>query len=179
MRHGWQCSSSNVTRLLLTLALAGLVVGCTDARDWWSEEPIGAEWQSAAAKDLYDTREPAEALCRFDEPIPTSAESGAIEHWPLWFEDPFVDSGHGRTGDNKYYVGWEDYLALAYDYPRFTLNWLFFPVSVVVTPPWAIMESNGRVEPVHDKPHFNHDAQVKSRDMGSGVEKVKETARLD
>ena len=177
MRHGWPILSI-LTRLSLPMALSALIAGCTDARDWWSEEPLGDEYQSVAAKDLYETREPAPPRERDNETIEASAESGAIQHWPLWFEDPFVDSGHGRTGDNKYYTGWEDYVALPYGYSRHTLNWLMFPLSAIVTPPWSIMESNGFVEPVHKDPHFNHDAQVLSREMEPGAAKVKETARL-
>jgi hypothetical protein len=70
---------------------------------------------------------------------------GATRHWPTYFEDPFEDKGAGREGRNQHYIGWEDYVALPYCYARFTLNWLGFPVSAIVTPPWTVMVSDGRV----------------------------------
>jgi len=76
-------------------------------------------------------------------------ETGAVTHWPLYFEDPFVDKGHGRTDattpHNVYHLGWEDWLAIPYGAARFTGNWLALPISAIVTPPWTPMESDGKL----------------------------------
>ncbi len=75
--------------------------------------------------------------------------SGVVEHGPLYFEDPFVDKGAGRTEQtdpgNVYRLGWEDWVALPYGYARHVLNLVALPVSAVVTPPWTRMESDGHL----------------------------------
>jgi len=112
---------------------------------WREDGPATtAEWDSPTAKDLRANYAPAAQRHR-DWDVATVAEPAAVTHWPLYFEDPFVDKGHGREGLNKYHIGWEDYLAMPYSYSRFTLNWLMLPASAVVTPPWTLLESDGRL----------------------------------
>ncbi len=81
-----------------------------------------------------------------------SLVSGGVTHWPIWFEDPFVDKGSGDgpfdefgTGVSTYRAGWEDYVALLYSPARHYLNLICLPGSAVVTPPYAVMESDGHV----------------------------------
>jgi len=100
---------------------------------------------SASAQDLRAHRAPAETRHRVWGALTLSVPRGAVTHWPLWMEDPFVDKGHGRTGRNVYHLGWEDFIAVAYVYPRYTLNWLLLPVSATFAPPWHVMESDGRI----------------------------------
>ena len=89
-----------------------------------------------------------------------TSDSGAVDHLPLYFEDPFEDKGAGRTDEtdphNVYRGGWEDYVALPYCFARFTGNWLMFPVSAIVTTPWTIMESDGRLS--RQLLGYDHDA---------------------
>jgi hypothetical protein len=119
-----------------------MVAGCAHVPNQWREDgpSAGADLQSPTVADIRTRYEPAELRRRDWEPRTVSAESGAVTHWPLYFEDPFEDKGHGRS---DYRLGWEDYVAMPYGYARYTLNWLLFPASVIVTPPWTPMESDG------------------------------------
>jgi hypothetical protein len=49
------------------------------------------------------------------------------------------------------------YLQLFYWRGRFLLNTVFFPVSAVVTPPWTVMESDGRLS--RQALGYDHDAE--------------------
>jgi len=135
-----------------------LATGCAQVPNQWREDGPATtqEWESPTSKDLRARFAPAEPRCRQWEAITTAAESGAVTHWPLYFEDPFVDKGAGRRGLDKYRLGWEDCVALPYCYARFTLNWLMFPVSAVVTPPWTLMASDGRLS--RQALGYDHDA---------------------
>ena len=52
--------------------------------------------QSPTAADICANYEPAEPRHREWETTTVCAASGAVTHWPLYFEDPFEDKGHGR-----------------------------------------------------------------------------------
>jgi hypothetical protein len=146
------------TAISRLLPAALFLVGCAQVPNQWQEDgpATAAEWDSPSAKDVRASHAPAPQRHRDGEATPTAAQSGAVTHWPLYFEDPFEDKGHGRQGLNKYYIGWEDYVALPYCYSRFTLNWLMFPVSAVVTPPWTLMESDGAIS--RQALGYDHDA---------------------
>lgn len=111
------------------------------------------DWDSPTAADVYARFEPAVQLQRDWPRVEVAAESGAVTHWPLYFEDPFEDKGAGRA---EYRLGWEDYIAMPYSYARFTLNWLMLPVSAIVTPPWKWMESDGILS--RQRLGYDHDA---------------------
>jgi len=104
-------------------------------------------WDTPTAQDVKVRIAPAEPRYRDWEACTVATESGAIQHEPLYFEDPFVDKGHGRTDEthpqNVYRLGWEDFVATPYCIARYTANWLLLPVSAIVTPPWTVMESDG------------------------------------
>jgi len=141
-----------------TTLLTALLAGCAQVPNQWVEDgpATASEWQSPTAQDVQARYAAAPLRQRGWEKATAPGESDAVQHWPLYFEDPFVDKGHGRQGLNKYHVGWEDYVALPYGYSRFTLNWLMFPVSAVVTPPWTLMESDGRLS--RQALGYDHDA---------------------
>lgn len=146
----------------LSLAALG---GCAHVENHWREDGPSrtAAWDSATAVEL---RERYPAVTVRERGWPASrlvATSGAVTHWPTYFEDPFVDKGAGNgrfdefgTGEDAYRIGWEDYLAMPYGFARHTLNWLLAPVSAVVTPPWTLMESDGRVS--RQVLGYDHDA---------------------
>lgn len=147
-------SCAVVGPLLATLFL----LGCAHVPNQWAEDgPATTEpWDSPTAKDVRAGHPPAPQRQRDWEASSIVAEPGDVTHWPLYFEDPFVDKGHGREGLNTYRLGWEDYVALPYGYARFTLNWLMLPVSAAVTPPWVLMESDGRIS--RQALGYDHDA---------------------
>jgi len=119
-----------------------VLFGCSHVPNQWREDgpSVDAKLESPSESDIRANYEPAELRHRDWETTTVSAESGAVTHWPLYLEDPFEDKGHGR-GD--YRLGWEDYVGMLYGYSRYTLNWLVFPVSAIVTPPCTLMESDG------------------------------------
>ena len=119
-----------------------------------------ADRDSPTAADVKARVGLAEPRHRDWEVRTVSAERGAVTHWPLYFEDPFEDKGHGRTDQTHphdvHRLGWEDYVAFPYCFARFTANWLFLPVSAVVTPPWTLMESDGELS--QQALGYDHDA---------------------
>ena len=143
-------------------SVALLLVGCAHVPNQFRDDApsVTAQLDSPTVLDVKERGELAEPRSRGWEATTVSAESGAVTHWPLYFEDPFEDKGHGRTdathpGD-VYRLGWEDYVAFPYGLARFTANWLFLPVSAVVTPPWTLMESDGRLS--RQALGYDHDA---------------------
>ena len=140
-----------VGTLALGIVVTGVVTGCVLTPNFYREDgpSVTTQWESPTAVDVLSRCEPAK-LCQRDWPARTvTAESDAVQHYPLYFEDPFADKGHGRTDEsdphNVYRLGWEDWVGFPYGIARFTANWLLLPVSAVVTPPWTVMESDGRI----------------------------------
>ena len=145
---------------IIGLGLLGIVTaGCAHIPNQWCEDgPSTKEsWLSPTARDVCQNYDPAPQRQRDWEQCPCCAANGAVTHWPTYFEDPFVDKGHGREGLNKYHVGWEDYVAMPYVYARYTLNWLMLPVSAIVTPPCTLMVSDGEIS--KQLLWYDHDAE--------------------
>ena len=135
-----------------------LLSGCAQVPNQWVEDgpAVTAQCDTPTAKMLREQYAPSQTRTRDWEPVTLSAETGACTHWPSYMEDPFVDKGAGRQDPNKYHIGWEDYVAMPYCYARYTLNWLMLPVSAVVTPPWTVMASDGRLSKQYLG--YDHDA---------------------
>jgi hypothetical protein len=141
-------------RLTLVGGLALLLLvstGCQLVPNFYRETGPATEmeWWSPTAQEICRQYDPTPLRTRGWPPLTRQPHSGAIRHDPLYFEDPFITKGDGRTDDthprNVYRLGWEDWVAFPYGLARFTTNWLLFPVSAVVTPPWTVMESDGWV----------------------------------
>ena len=143
------------SRLTVFSALLAVLSGCAQVPNQWREDGPSTvmDWDSPTAADVYARFEPAVQLQRDWPRVEIAAQSGAVTHWPLYLEDPFEDKGAGRA---DYRLGWEDYVAMPYGYARFTLNWLMFPVSPIVTPPWTLMESDGDLS--RQRLGYDHDA---------------------
>ena len=139
-----------------------LLAGCTYVPNQFREEgpSVTAQWDSPTAADVKARFAAAAQRQRGWTETTVAPGSGAVDHLPLYFEDPFEDKGAGRTDEtdphNVYRGGWEDYVALPYCFARFTGNWLMFPVSAIVTTPWTIMESDGRLS--RQLLGYDHDA---------------------
>jgi hypothetical protein len=139
-----------------------LGAGCSPGHDHFREDgpSVTADWDSPTAKDVKARVQPAQASYRNWDVSTTAAENGAVAHGPLYFEDPFEDKGHGRTDETHpldvYRGGWEDYVAFPYCLARYWLNQLLLPASAVVTPPWTLMESDGRLS--RQLLGYDHDA---------------------
>lgn len=148
------------TSCLCAVVPVCLLSGCAHVENQFREDgpAVDAEWNSPTAADVYARFEPAAARMRPWEVTPTQSESGAVTHGPDYFQDPFEDQGAaaapvggspsalsgeitGRGREHR--IDWVDAFATPYGYARYTLNGLFLPVSMVVTPPWTEMESDG------------------------------------
>lgn len=141
------------------LAAAALVLaGCAHVPNQFREDgPATAENSgSPTARDVFARYQPDAAMIRDWPKIEIAADPGGVTHWPLYFEDPFEDKGAGRRDPNKYYIGWEDYVALPYCFARYTLNWIAVPASMIVQPPWSVMESDGELS--KQALGYDHDA---------------------
>lgn len=154
----------SLARCLASAALVAGAVGCAHVSNPWVEDGPGVrlEIASASEADLRARLSPAIARTRAWEPMTCDVEAGATTHWPLYFEDPFEDKGHaaiapqGRAQNNRYRVGLEDYFAMPYGLARFLVNGIAAPISMVVQPPFMIMESDGELS--RQALGFDHDA---------------------
>ncbi len=156
-------STMTATNSLLAAGLAAtaLLLGCSAAspNQYVDDSPATQmEWNSPTATRVLGETEARELRTRDHMPLQAASATHEVTHWPLYFEDPFVDKGSGRD-DHR--LGWEDWVALPYGYSRFTLNWLFLPVSAIVTPPWTLMESDGRLS--QQMLGYDHDATKSTR----------------
>ncbi len=145
-------------------ALLGIVCfGCTYVPNQFREDgpSATAQWDSSSTADIRARYAPTEPRQRGWSGVAITPYRGAVAHLPLYFEDPFVDKGHGRTDEthphNVYRLGWEDFVALPYGPARFAGNLLMLPVSAIVTTPWTIMESDGRIS--RQLLWYDHDAE--------------------
>src|SRR5262245_42455760 len=131
-----------------------LCCGCTllvhPFRDELANEPpvttasVETARSSQATRSVQVREWPAEELY---------SQNGAVRHHPLYFEDSFEDKA---SDDGKFAWTWEDYYQVFAWRGRFLLNTIAFPVSVVVTPPWTVMESDGVLS--RQALGWNHDA---------------------
>lgn len=142
-----------------------LVGGCAVCPNQYADDGPSTDMpaHSPAGDDLYARYQPAPQRVRESEPTLHAAHSGAVTHLPLWFEDPFVEKGSGRD-DHR--LDWEDWFTMAYGAGRAMVNLALSPGTVVITPPWMFMESDGRAalrwpdidefdaRPVHRWPGF-------------------------
>jgi hypothetical protein len=142
--------------------------GCAHIENQFREDgpSVDAQWDSPTAADVYARFQPAEARMRAWDVTATQSEDGTVTHAPLYFEDPYEDKGSAALRDSRdveldeapeYRMGWEDVVAAPYGYARHTLNWLALPVSMVVTPPWTEMESDGVLS--EQALGYDHDAR--------------------
>jgi hypothetical protein len=145
------------------LLVAGAGLGCTYVPNQFKEQGPSTtmDWNSPTATDICAHYQPAAQRHRDWPAQYVDPDSGEVSHLPLYFEDPFVDKGSGRTDEtdphNVYRGGWEDYVAMPYGLARFTGNWLLLPASMVVTPPWTILVSDGKLS--KQLLGYDHDAE--------------------
>ncbi|MFH0982322.1 MAG: hypothetical protein V2A79_12385 [Planctomycetota bacterium] len=102
--------------------------------------PATGEVSTASVTGIRDAHATPAMRVRDYPPALASAHDGTVSHWPLWWEDPFVDKG---SEDGRFAWTEEDCLAIPYGLGRFLLNIMGWPVSAVVTPPPTVMGSDG------------------------------------
>lgn len=143
--------SASCIRILVCSVFAGMVVGCNEppAVNPWRDDSIPPQAYGTASSEvvLQANAEPAVRM-RDLPPSHAPAASGAVPHYPLWWEDPFEDQG---DNNRQFAWTWQDYLHMPYGLGRWMLNTMAWPVSAVVTPPGTPMVSDGVVE--GSRPH--------------------------
>lgn len=102
---------------------------------------------------------------RIGEEKTRSAADGNVVHLPLYFEDPFEDSG---SEDGQFAWTGEDYVWIAYARLRFMANVFAFPVSAVVNPPWQEMVSDGRLSGCGRGQEFDPEPRISEGNQPSG-----------
>jgi len=143
-------------RRTVLVAVGGLLLsaGCQHIKDPFVDDvpPVSevttTSVQGARAAASHPTVPRREFAAVHVEP-----QDGTVDHWPLWWEDPFEDKG---SQDGQFAWTWEDYFYLAYGPGRFLLNTMAFPISAVVTMPGTVMCSDGRLS--RQALGYDHDA---------------------
>ncbi len=137
---------------LLTVAFA--IGGCQLLVNPWTDELAGHSDVTTPSVELARaaTAEP-NAVQRDVELTALPAMDGSVTHGPLYFEDPFEDKG---SRDGRFAVTFEDHYAFGYCGGRFLVNSVAFPLSMVVTPPWVVHVSDGKLS--RQLVWVNHDA---------------------
>ncbi len=141
---------------LWAVALAALpAAGCSEMINPWRDDtPRAADVSTPSTRGLQASGVAAAQRSAGYEPQYVPAQDGTVAHWPLWWEDPFVDKG---SEDDHFAWTEEDYIAMPYGLGRFILNTMGWPVSAVMTPPWVVMGSDGVLS--RQALGYDHDAE--------------------
>ncbi len=137
----WTTAMTRASVASLLLLAAWWLPGCQLLVDPWRDETTLEPPVTTASAELARAAETKESECPREFAASTiGAADGAVTHGPLYFEDPIEDSG----SDNGAFA-WtgEDFLQMALGPTRFLINGVFVPVSLVDTPPWMVMSSDG------------------------------------
>lgn len=137
----WKNSGLGISLLACAALAAG---GCAALHDQFRETgPSTTEsLDSPTAKVILAHQGAAGERTRDWQPSQAPFEEVGVVHGPLYFEDPFEDKG---SANDAQCLSAEDIIAAPYGFSRFWLNTLGLPVSMVVTPPWTPMISDGRL----------------------------------
>lgn len=128
---------------LMAGATVMTVLGCSGATNPFVDDTPSSEQATTASEEKVRAAQATPVVRRRDwKQSRLGYASGDVEHWPLWFEDPFEDKG---SEDGKQALTGEDYVAFPYSFARLLLNTMGLPVSAVVTPPSTPMVSDGRL----------------------------------
>lgn len=141
-------TSARLIATALIVAAASVACNQPPAVNPWADDAIGKEARTTPSRDGF-LAAGREAVIR-KRALPESElrlADGAVPHYPLWWQDPFVDKG---DMDDRFAWTWQDYLHMPYGLGRFILNTCALPVSVVVHPPGMPMASDGIVGKDHD-----------------------------
>jgi hypothetical protein len=143
--------------VLLAIAVVA-VPGCAEVVNPWADDVPEADVVTTASVEgvrahRQDMEPPPQRVVSAER-TRGSVEDGTVTHWPLWWEDPFVDKG---SEDGLFAWTWEDYFAMPYGLGRFLVNTMGWPVSVAVQPPWTVMGSDGVLS--RQALGYDHDAE--------------------
>lgn len=148
----------------LALSLGCMVAGCQLGQNPFADEfaaspPVTTASVEAArsveARPIDQRRPYAETQVR--------AKVGVVTHGPLYYEDPLFEE---LDGDGRFAWAPVDYLYWVYGPACYFVDSVAFPVSAAFTPPWQVMESDGKAEHRSPTPG-RHDARPVSTDSPS------------
>ena len=88
------------------------------------------------------------------------AKDEAVTHGALYYEDPLEET---LDRDGRFAWAPVDYLYWLYGPAYYFVDSVMFPVSVLTTPPWRAMESDGHAAPRRPTPG-RHDAKTSPTD---------------
>ena len=145
-------------RRALVLAIVGLaavaVAGCQHTINPFVDDlPAVDEVTTSSVEGARAAPREPSAPRRDFEFVQLYAQDGTVDHWPLWWEDPFEDNG---SEDGRFAWTLEDYYAICYGPGRFILNTMAFPISAYVTKPGTVMCSDGKLS--RQRLGYDHDA---------------------
>jgi hypothetical protein len=141
--------------VVLALLLEAGLSGCNEMMDPWSDDlPSAGDVTTASVEGARAAKVEPSQRAREAQRSRVEPQDGTVTHWPLWWEDPFVDKG---SQDGQFAWTAEDYFAIPYGLGRNLLNTMAWPVSAAVEPPFTLMGSDGKLS--RQALGYDHDAE--------------------
>ena len=125
---------------VVLLTMGGCQLAVNPFKDELANQPTVTTPSVAAV--IAANKEP-HVVARPYAPTTAPAVDGTVDHLPLCFEDWFEDTE--RDEGRFAWTGW-DYIHILSWRGRFLVNLMGFPLTVVMTPPWQAMYSDGHAE---------------------------------
>ena len=128
--------------VLFSFAATALTAGCRIMVDRFTDEPANQSPVTTPSVEAARAVSVEPTVSHRDHGVvEVRAEDGMVTHGPLYFEDPFEETG---GEDGVFALSGVDYRHLVYGPWRFLTNAVLFPINGVVTPPWLVMTSDGK-----------------------------------
>ena len=151
LSNGQTLLSNGRAPVLVVAVIAALTTACNKppAVNPWVDDSIPSSHHGTASSDAIRAAhvQPAVRVRDGFPQQPGPQVCYQVPHYPLWFEDSFVDQG---DNNDTFAWTWQDYFTMPYGLARHLLNTTALPVSMIVTPPGTPMVSDGIVGRVHD-----------------------------
>ena len=151
----WTTVMTRSAGVCLAALLAVLLSGCRMFVKPWHDELANAPEVTTHSAEYARSLDVEPAVRHRDhEESTVLMADGTVTHGALYFEDPCETAG---SDDGQFAWTAEDHAQLFVGPFRYLLNGAFMPVSVVDTPPWRFMASDG--EPSRHVLWMPHDAE--------------------
>lgn len=122
-------------------AIAWVTAGCHLMVNPFTDELAGQQAVTTpSAEGAGAVQTTAAETTRQHARVEVAAQNGSVTHGPLYF-----DSGFGKldSDDGRFAWTYKDYIQLFHWRGRFLFDAAMLPIHAVVTPPWAVEESDG------------------------------------